>query len=112
MPQLQRFPFGRAGVQVAEMCLGTMMFGGKTDASESIRILHRALDLGADFIDTAPMYESGTTEESVGRALRGKRQRVFLATKVHSGVRRQDIVSSAEESLRRLHTDHMDLFQI
>ncbi len=112
MSQLQRVPFGRTGIQVAEMCLGTMMFGGKTDLGESTRILHRALDLGADFIDTAPMYENGTTEEIVGRALRGKRERVFLATKVHSGVTRQHILSSADESLRRLQTDHMDLFQI
>lgn len=112
MNQPQRVPFCVSGVQVSPICLGTMMFGGKTDRQESLRIINQAIDLGVDFIDTAPMYQKGLTEEIVGEALYGKRDRVFLATKVHTGLTRKYIIESAENSLRRLRTDYIDLFQI
>ncbi len=107
-----RTDLGNTGVQVSAFCLGTMMFAGKTEPSEAARILHRALDLGIDFIDTAAMYEEGRTEETVGRAISSLRHKMILATKVHRGVTRTDILGSAEESLRRLRTDYIDLFQI
>ena len=77
-------PLGRTGVQVSKLCLGTMMFGawGNPDHDESIRIIHRALDAGIDFIDTADVYSAGESEEIVGKALKGRRDDVVLATKV------------------------------
>src|SRR4051812_563383 len=77
---------GRTGVSVSPLCLGAMMFGawGEPDHEESIRIIHRALDAGINFIDTADVYPGGESEEIVGRALSGgRRDNVVLATKVH-----------------------------
>ena len=76
-------PLGRTGVQVSKLCLGTMMFGawGNTDHDESIRIIHRALDAGVNFVDTADVYSQGENEEIVGKALKGRRDEVVLATK-------------------------------
>src|SRR3954454_1382509 len=77
---------GRTGVKVSPLCLGAMMFGawGETDHDESIRIIHRALDAGINFIDTADVYSRGESEEIVGKALAGgRRENVVLATKVH-----------------------------
>ncbi|HEU4658434.1 MAG TPA: aldo/keto reductase [Capillimicrobium sp.] len=117
-------PFGRTGVQVSPLCLGAMMFGswGNPDHDESVRIIHRALDAGINFIDTADVYSRGESEEIVGKALRGgRRDGVFLATKVHGsmgddpnerGNSRRWIVREVEASLRRLGTDRIDLYQI
>src|SRR6266566_4887153 len=76
---------GRTGVQVSPLCLGAMMFGvwGNTNHDESIRIIHRALDAGINFVDTADVYARGESEEIVGKALKGRRDHVVLATKVH-----------------------------
>jgi aryl-alcohol dehydrogenase-like predicted oxidoreductase len=115
---------GRAGVQVSPLCLGAMMFGawGERDHEESIRIIHRALDAGINFIDTADVYSRGESEEIVGKALaRGRRDRVVLATKVHGrmgddpnqfGNSRRWIAQEVNNSLRRLGTDWIDLYQI
>src|SRR5258705_11908803 len=73
---------GRTGVKVSPLCLGTMMFGGPTDEPESIRIIHRALDLGLNFLDTANVYNAGESEVVTGRAIRDRRDAVVLATKV------------------------------
>ena len=117
-------PFARTGVKVSPLCLGAMMFGawGNPDHDESVRIIHRALDLGINFIDTADVYSRGESEEIVAKALKGgKRDDVVLATKVHGsmgddpnrfGNSRRWIVTEVEHSLRRLGTDHIDLYQI
>jgi aryl-alcohol dehydrogenase-like predicted oxidoreductase len=117
-------PFGRTGVKVSPLCLGAMMFGawGNRDHDDSVRIIHRALDAGINFIDTADVYSSGESEEIVGKALAGgRREHVVLATKVHGrmgddpnqyGNSRRWIVREVERSLRRLGTDHIDLYQI
>jgi aryl-alcohol dehydrogenase-like predicted oxidoreductase len=115
---------GSTGVKVSPLCLGTMMFGawGETDHDKSIAIIHRALDAGINFIDTADVYARGESEEIVGKALAGgRRDNVFLATKVHGsmgddpnqfGNSRRWIVREVEDSLRRLGTDWIDLYQI
>ena len=79
---------GRTGVGVSPLCLGAMMFGawGNPDHEESIRIVHRALDAGINFIDTADVYSAGESEEIVGKALEGRRDRVVLATKFHGSM--------------------------
>jgi aryl-alcohol dehydrogenase-like predicted oxidoreductase len=117
-------PFGHTGVKVSPLCLGAMMFGewGNRDHDESVRIIHRALDAGINFIDTADVYSRGESEEIVGKALAGgRREHVVLATKVHGrmgddpnqyGNARRWIVHELENSLRRLGTDHVDLYQI
>jgi aryl-alcohol dehydrogenase-like predicted oxidoreductase len=116
-------PLGRTGVQVSKLCLGTMMFGawGNTDHDDSTRIIHRALDAGVNFVDTADVYSAGESEEIVGKALNGRRDDVVLATKVsvpmddgpnHRGNSRRWIVQEVESSLRRLGTDWIDLYQI
>jgi len=116
-------PLGRTGVQVSKLCLGTMMFGawGNTDHDDSIRIIHRALDAGVNFVDTADVYSRGESEEIVGKALAGRRDSIVLATKVHgsmgddpnsAGNSRRWIVTEVENSLRRLKTDWIDLYQI
>ncbi|HVN62264.1 MAG TPA: aldo/keto reductase [Gaiellaceae bacterium] len=115
---------GRTGVKVTPMCLGAMMFGawGNTDHEESIRIIHRALDAGINFVDTADVYAQGESEEIVAKALAGgKRDQIVLATKVHGqmgddpnqqGNSRRWIMQAVEDSLRRLKTDWIDLYQI
>src|SRR5437868_7907327 len=114
---------GATGVKVSPLCLGAMMFGewGNTDHDESVRIIHAALDAGINFIDTADVYSRGESEEIVGKALKGKRDNVVLATKVHGpmgddpnefGNSRRWIVREVENSLRRLGTDWIDLYQI
>lgn len=110
---------GRTGVKVSELCLGTMMFGGPTNTADSIEIMHRALDLGINFFDTADMYSTGKSEEVVGEALVGRRDRVVLATKAcnpmgpdinQQGLSRRWLMQALEDSLRRLKTDYIDLF--
>jgi aryl-alcohol dehydrogenase-like predicted oxidoreductase len=115
---------GTTGTKVSPLCLGAMMFGdwGNPDHDDSIRIIHRALDAGINFIDTADVYSRGESEEIVGQALAGgKREHVVLATKVHGsmgddpnqfGNSRRWIIREVENSLRRLQTDWIDLYQI
>jgi len=114
---------GRTGVSVSPLCLGAMMFGawGNPDHEESIRIIHRALDAGINFIDTADVYSQGESEEIVGKALAGRRDDIVLATKFHGtmgedpnrrGNSRRWIVQEVEASLRRLGTDWIDLYQV
>ncbi|MFJ4923398.1 aldo/keto reductase [Streptomyces sp. NPDC088725] len=117
-------PFGRTGVQVSPLCLGTMMFGprGNPDHDDSVRIIHRALDSGINFVDTADVYSAGESEVIVGKALAGaRRDNVVLATKFHGGMgddpnqqgnSRRWIVREVENSLRRLGTDWIDLYQV
>ncbi|MFG6401027.1 aldo/keto reductase [Microbacterium sp. P04] len=116
-------PLGRTGVQVSPVCLGTMMFGpwGNQDEADSIRIIHRALDAGINFVDTADVYSKGVSEEITGKALAGRRDDVVLATKFfmpmdddpnHRGGSRRWIIQEVENSLRRLNTDWIDLYQV
>ena len=120
---MQHRRLGRTGVWVSELCLGTMMFGewGTQDHDESIRIIHRALDAGITFIDTADVYSQGESEVIVGKALAGRRDDIVLATKAfmpmsddpnHRGSSRRWIIREVENSLRRLDTDWIDLYQI
>jgi aryl-alcohol dehydrogenase-like predicted oxidoreductase len=121
---------GRTGMQVSPLCLGAMMFGawGEPDHDVSIKIIHRALDAGINFIDTADVYSQGESEEIVGKALAGgRRDDVIVATKVHGqmgvpageqgdpnkrGNSRRWIIAEVENSLRRLQTDWIDLYQL
>jgi len=112
---------GRTGVRVSPLCLGTMNFGGPTPDDTATRIVDAALDAGVNFVDTADMYNAGRSEEVVGAALAGRRDRVVLATKVHfrmgdgpndEGNSRLHILRACEQSLRRLKTDYIDLYQI
>ncbi|MEW5654773.1 aldo/keto reductase [Streptomyces cinereoruber] len=115
---------GRTGVRVSPLCLGTMMFGarGNTDHADGVRIIHRALDSGINFVDTADVYSAGESETIVGKALAGgRRENVVLATKFHGslgddpnerGNSRRWIVREVENSLRRLGTEWIDLYQV
>jgi len=115
---------GRTGVHVSALCLGAMMFGawGEPDHHAAIRIIHRALDAGVNFIDTADVYSRGQSEEIVGEALAGgRREQVVLATKFHgamgddpnqAGNSRRWIMQEVEASLKRLRTDWIDLYQV
>ena len=114
---------GRTGVQVSQFCLGTMMFGGKTDEAESIRITDYALDQGVNFVDTADIYNANESERIVGKALstEGKRQNTILATKFNfpqsadvnaRGVSRRHLIDACDASLKRLRTDWIDLYQM
>ncbi|MEU6825049.1 aldo/keto reductase [Streptomyces atriruber] len=114
---------GGTGIEVSPYCLGTMMFGhvGNGDHDDCARIVHAALDEGINFVDTADMYSAGESETIVGKALKGRRDDVVLATKVHfpmgegpnrGGNSRRWIVKEVEESLRRLDTDWIDLYQV
>ena len=114
---------GRTGIRVSPYCLGAMMFGaiGNPDHDDSIRIVHKAFDAGINFIDTADMYSRGESEEIVGKALKGRRDNIVLATKVFNpmgddpnqrGNSRRWIIAEVENSLRRLQTDYIDLYQI
>ncbi len=120
---MQHRTLGRTGIQVSPYALGAMMFGaiGNPDHDESIRIIHRALDAGVNLVDTADMYSQGESEEIVGKALKGRRDDVVLATKVFGpmgddpnrrGTSRRWILTEVENSLRRLQTDHIDLYQV
>jgi aryl-alcohol dehydrogenase-like predicted oxidoreductase len=121
---MQHHILGRTGVSVSKLCLGTMMFGawGNPDHDESIRIIHTALDAGINFVDTADVYARGESEEIVGKALAGgRRDTIILATKFHGtmgddpnqqGASRRWIIREVEDSLRRLGTDWIDLYQV
>ncbi len=114
---------GGTGIEVSAYCLGTMMFGaaGNPDQQDCIRIIHAALDQGINFVDTADMYSAGESEQIVGEALQGRRDDVVLATKVHfpmgegpnsGGSSRRWILKEVEQSLMRLQTDWIDLYQV
>ena len=114
---------GDTGVQVSTLCLGTMMFGGRNNADhdDCARIINTALDAGINFVDTADVYSAGESEEIVGKALQSRRDEVVLATKFQGpmgedrnqrGASRRWIIAEVENSLRRLRTDHIDLYQL
>lgn len=120
---MQYRSLGRTGIKVSPYCLGAMMFGavGNSDHDDSIRIIHKALDAGINFVDTADAYSLGESEEIVGKALKGRRNNIVLATKAHhpmgddpnqQGNSRRWLTYEVEASLRRLQTDHVDLYQI
>lgn len=119
---MQRRFLGGTGISVPEYGLGAMMFGtGNTDPDDCVRIVHRALDAGIDLIDTADIYERGVSEEIVGRALKGRRDEVVLTTKAgmpmsehanERGSSRRWLTRALDDSLRRLGTDHVDVYQL
>ena len=109
----------RTGLMVSELCLGCMTFGRELDEEGSREIIARFLKAGGDFIDTADVFEQGASEEIVGRAIKGDREDVVLATKVRFpmgdgpndvGLSRKHILAGCEASLRRLGTDYIDLY--
>jgi aryl-alcohol dehydrogenase-like predicted oxidoreductase len=114
---------GHTGIKVSPYALGALMLGamGNSDHDDSIHMIHKALDAGINFIDTADVYSHGESEEIVGKALKGRRDDVVLATKLsrpmgddpnQQGTSRRWIMTAVENSLRRLQTDHIDLYQI
>jgi aryl-alcohol dehydrogenase (NADP+) len=120
---MQYRTLGKTGIKVSSYCLGAMMFGGiaNADHDDCLRIIHKALDFGINFIDTADRYSNGESEEIVGKALKGRRDNIVLTSKVHGpmgedpnqqGNSRRWITHALEASLRRLQTDHIDLYQI
>ena len=123
---MERTTLGKTGIQVSRYCLGAMMFGawGNQDHDDCVRIIHAALDAGVNFIDTADVYSHGESEQIVAKALQGRRDEVVLATKFfgampgpdgsatnRQGASRRWIMRAVEDSLRRLGTDHLDLYQ-
>src|SRR5262245_56934059 len=112
---------GRTGVRVSPLCLGTMMFGGQTSEADSIRIIHKAIDSGINFVDTADMYHAGVSEQVVGKALAGRRPQVVLATKGRNkmgegpndwATSRLHMRQALDASLSRLSTDCIDLYYV
>lgn len=117
--QLRRL--GRSGLKVSAIGLGGNTFGATVDGADAVRVIQRALDLGVTFIDTADVYSRGRSEELVGQAVAGRRDGVVLATKVRhpmgespyqSGLSRRWVMQAIEDSLRRLGTDYVDLYQL
>jgi aryl-alcohol dehydrogenase-like predicted oxidoreductase len=114
-------PLGRSGLKISPICLGTMMFGGATDEPTSARIIAKARDAGINFIDTADAYSNGASEEVVGRAISSNRQHWVLGTKLanqmgddpnRGGLSRRWVLQAAEESLKRLRTDTIDIYYL
>src|SRR5207253_4277773 len=112
---------GRSGLKISPICLGTMMFGGPTDEATSTRIVAKAREAGVNFIDTADAYSAGHSEEVVGRAISNNRQSWVLATKLanamgddpnRAGLSRRWVLQAAEESLKRLGTDYIDIYYL
>jgi aryl-alcohol dehydrogenase-like predicted oxidoreductase len=114
---------GTTGVKVSPLCLGAGGFGawGNRDHDDAVRVIHRALDAGINFVDTADVYSAGESEQIVGQALEGRRENVVLATKANgsmgedpnqNGNSRRWLIRECENSLRRLNTDYIDLYQI
>ncbi|MGO1054383.1 aldo/keto reductase [Crossiella sp. CA198] len=114
---------GGTGIKVSPYCLGAMMFGamGNADHDESVRMIHTAFDAGINFVDTADVYSNGESEEILGKALKGRRDDIVVASKAHlpmgedanrRGGSRRWLVRAVEDSLRRLGTDHLDLYQL
>ena len=120
---MQHRPLGGTGIRVSAYCLGSMMFGavGNPDHDACVRIIHKALDAGVNFIDTADFYSRGESEEIVGKALEGRRDNVVLATKAglpmgadpnRQGSSRRWLTQALDASLRRLQTDYIDLYMV
>jgi aryl-alcohol dehydrogenase-like predicted oxidoreductase len=112
---------GKSGLKVSAIGLGTNNFGRRLDADASALVINHALDMGVNMIDTSNSYGDGYSEEYIGRALKGKRDKAIIGTKVSSAVgdgpndggnSRQHIMAAVEDSLRRLKTDYIDLYQI
>lgn len=112
---------GRTGLKVSELCLGAMTLGGQADEETSFAIMNKAVEAGCNFFDTANVYIEGRSEQIVGRWLKGRRESVVLATKARAkvgegpndqGVSRKHIMKAVEDSLRRLQTDYVDLYQV
>lgn len=112
---------GRTGLKVSEICLGTMIYGDQVEEARSLKIIRKALDSGVNFLDTADMYVEGKSEEIVGKALKGHRDSVVLATKVANrtgpapndvGLSRKHIMKAIEDSLQRLKTDYIDIYYV
>ena len=112
---------GKSGLKVSAIGLGTNNFGRRLDANATALVINHALDMGVNTIDTSNSYGNGYSEEYIGRALKGKRDKAIIATKVSSAVgdgpndggnSRQHIMAAVEDSLRRLKTDYIDLYQI
>lgn len=121
MPDMIYRPLGASGMRVSSLCLGTMMFGAQTEPAEANRIIAHARDNGVNFLDTANVYVQGRSEEVVGEAIKAERSRWVLATKVAQpmgpnptdrGLSRRHLFEAAEASLKRLKTDHIDLYYI
>ncbi len=113
--------FSRTGVKVSPICLGAMNFGGATNEEDATRIIHAAVDAGINFIDTANVYNAGQSEIIVGKAIKPYRHKIFLATKAHGktgdgpndeGISRLHLMRAVDDSLRRLQTDYIDLYQM
>src|SRR5687768_9098957 len=111
-------PLGRSGVQVSELCLGTMAFGGDADAAEAARMFRAARDAGINFIDTADQYNAGRSEEVLGELIRGSRDELVIATKCFNptgsdvnarGASRRHVRRAVEASLKRLGTDRVEI---
>src|SRR5256885_7347383 len=118
---MQYRQLGRSGLKISPICLGTMMFGGPTDASTSARIIGKAREAGVNFIDTADAYNGGNSEQVVGRAISANRSNWVLATKLanqmgddpnRGGLSRRWVLQAAEESLKRLGTDYIDIYYL
>ena len=114
---------GRTGIQVSQICLGTMMFGGKSDEPESCRMIDHAIERGVNFIDTADVYAGNESERIVGKALEKdkRRENIILATKFNfanpadrnaKGLSRRHVINACDASLKRLKTDWIDLYQM
>ncbi|MGG4145411.1 aldo/keto reductase [Paenibacillus algorifonticola] len=112
---------GRSGLAVSELCLGTMTFGNTTDEQDSLEMINRFVERGGNFLDTANVYVSGRSEEIVGKAIKGRRSEMVVATKVRMttspdingvGLSRKHIMEGVEASLKRLQTDYIDLYQV
>jgi aryl-alcohol dehydrogenase-like predicted oxidoreductase len=111
--QIPRKPLGRTDEQVSVIGLGGYAVGSAPTLDEAIRIVHEAMDAGVNFLDNAWEYHHGRAEEWMGQALRGRRHKAFLMTKVCThGRDRRVAMRQLEESLRRLQTDHLDLWQV
>lgn len=118
---MQYRKIGRTGLKVSQVCLGTMTFGDQVGEADAISMTQAAIERGVNFIDTANMYVKGRSEEIVGKAIKGQREDVVLATKVGSpvgsgpndvGLSRKHIMRAVEDSLRRLDTDYIDLYYV
>jgi aryl-alcohol dehydrogenase-like predicted oxidoreductase len=115
--EYRKFPGTSVGV--SRVCLGTMMFGGQTSEADSLSIMDYAYDHGVNFFDTANVYVQGESERIVGKALKGRREKIILATKVRgqmgedpndAGLNRRNILSAVDKSLKRLDTDYIDIY--
>ena len=118
---MQYRQLGRSGLKISPICLGTMMFGGPTDEATSLRIVAKAREAGINFIDSADAYNGGQSEQVVGRAISDNRHNWILATKLanqigddpnRGGLSRRWVLQAAEESLKRLGTDFIDIYYL